>query len=335
MVTISSILASWLTSRQEYMEGVDIFKRLSNDKARLAHFLRFHSHMTISRLTEEIEKLYSKAKEAPGLQSQELDATYDQVQSIQVWLDLSSLSTGDNMSYFEGVDLLESITGDHSMATFFNHHISEYGRVQLRKALESLLADLEKLIALRRQKDAAPVTTLDHIRAWLESEQNYVAGGLLLSKLTSNPALISLFNGDETPYTRARLQTELERLYDEQRRKEKQDLNVTGEIPAAEAVHSLEGALETPLPAASQLATQEQSLLDPGLKDSAAADTDPADDDSEVPDVMLGHTIENLRKSLSKLRLKEQTPERLAIIKMNETRLQTLLQRKNSLIQAN
>jgi hypothetical protein len=86
MVTISSILSAWLMSNQDYTEGVDIFQRLSNDKAQLSRFLRFRSHMTEARLKEEIEKLYSESKQTQAEQGHELDPTDALMHSLHLWL---------------------------------------------------------------------------------------------------------------------------------------------------------------------------------------------------------------------------------------------------------
>jgi len=50
-----------------------------------------------------------------------------------------------------------------------------------------------------------------------------------------------------------------------------------------------------------------------------------------LPDVRVKATIDNLRKNLSKIRKREPTPERLALIARHETNLQKLLARWHSL----
>ena len=50
-----------------------------------------------------------------------------------------------------------------------------------------------------------------------------------------------------------------------------------------------------------------------------------------LPDHMVKQTIDNLRKNLSKMRRREQTPERIALIEKHEASLEKLLQRWASL----
>lgn len=63
----------------------------------------------------------------------------------------------------------------------------------------------------------------------------------------------------------------------------------------------------------------------------ARPDQLPDTDAIDVPDHLLKQTIDNLRKNLSKMRKREATPERVALIQKHEATLNSLLQRWDSL----
>ncbi len=328
MVTITNILHSWLNSNQDYPQGVDIFRRVSKDASLIYHFRRFASDHNGRRLKEEMEKLYHQSKQAPVLKTEEAQVTVPMMQDLRIWLDC-------DRNYFEGVKLLVALSGDALLESFFMDHISNFSQSLLYKELRKLNEELESAAAQKKAKNAVPVTLLDHLRAWLNGERDYDKGVEIFCKSSEDASLISFFKNHDTDYSHMRLNKMLDDLYSELRSTEGTEENETTAMPLIDKGSSIKQSIGTsenfePDPAGDQ--SDELDTVDQGDTVSLSELTQ---QDANIPDIGLKHAIANLRKSLSKLRQKEQTPERVAIIQKQQTRLALLLQRWNSLNQVN
>ena len=326
MVTITNILQSWLMGDQDYTQGVDIFRRVSKDASLVSYFRRFASGHTGGRLKDEMEKLYQELKEAPTLPNKEAVVTDRMMEDLRIWLDC-------DRNYFEGIEMLLALSGDASLKDFFMDHFSNFSQSLLHKELARLYKELEKTAAQQKAKTAAPVTILDQLRRWLNGEREYAKGVEIFCKSSEDASLISFFKDHDTDYSHVRLDSKLEDLYKELCSKEETQQNATVTTLIPDEGSSIEQEDNTLKLTESNSAGDQSDELDPGDQNGTVSPSELSQQDANIPDAELKHVIDNIRKSLSKLRQREQTPERMVMIQKHQIRLELLLQRWNSLNQ--
>ncbi len=206
--TITNFIGAWLVSSRHYANGKDLLQRVCKD-ARLLNFFRNpQSDYLERRLTEEIERLSYEFNTAPVPETKELSVTEGDLETLDLWLN------GDR-SYYEGVKMLSSMTGNESLAPFFLHEITAYGQSLLAREIEKLFKELQRLQHEEQAGKAPAVTIKDLLRHWLYySDRNYVHGVNLFSVLNEDASLLAFFQGYESEYKRGRLVQELEKIYD-------------------------------------------------------------------------------------------------------------------------
>ena len=208
MTTIKNILHSWLVSRQDYTQGVDIFRRVSKDASLISYFCRFASDYTASRLRQEMEKLYLELKTETDSPIKFLEVSDLMKKKLCTWLDFDE-------SYFEGVGILVSLTGDASLDIFFSNHISEYSKRLLHKELKSNYEELESAAAAQNKKPAGDITMVDHLKAWFNGDRNYGKGIDIFCTLTNSSTRGSFFRNNDNDATHKELYQELDKLYNQ------------------------------------------------------------------------------------------------------------------------
>lgn len=207
---------------------------------------------------------------------------------------------------------------------------------------------------------------VEQLRNWLNGSRDYATGVAIYGQLGDNAALKTVLQKGRTEYLQQRLESELDAIYDIVHAApitilpstpRPYNLNPVLENAADQTASQLYKKMMNDRAVLFSLARQ--SLLtdanQPDLVDQrrqlaisiceqnyavskayeqldhirryGVLPGDAPAEEAPVPDAQVKSTIDNIRKNLSKMRQREQTPERVALIQQHEQHLQILLER--------
>ena len=373
MITITKILHNWLTGAQHYEQGIDILQRLSNDARLIAFFRKFQSDYTKRRLFQEVSKLYDLHEAAPAASEAEKKSTESGLAMVEDWVHgeqgyhdginifealgadaglvaffsdrftpfsgsllqkemirlldeltrlrkeeiqrtapkptirdvLSYWLNNSDHDYVQGVNLISVLSTDKDLVSFFQKYNSDFAHRRLVEELEKIYEGMMATVPLTPtvvEEEQAPPRLPKNPE--LEVAAAHKASQLYKQMMNDRAVLFNLtkVEGWDDPNKPDLV---------EQRR----------QLALSICAQNYEVG-----EAYDELAHVRQHGTLPNTEEEKQ-------EEGEVPDLELKPTIDNLRKALSKLRQKEQTPERVAKIQQHESRLQELLQRWNRLKQ--
>lgn len=234
-------------------------------------------------------------------------------------LELIKLWLNSNRNYLEGVVILSKFCDNKPLLGVMR---SENNRN--KKRLEEMMWEQYELL----KKDVKPISSNVNIIASNANKVAPVANKLILPVNKNIPEVVKEDFKSSPVYIAAKLAADKEYrevmsdravLFHQAKPESWEDVNTPDKVSARS---ELAVKVATGYNRASKLYQKADHVLATGQLPDAELSNE--NDYELLPDHMVDKTISNIRKNLSKLRKREQTPERLELIKKHEENLKKL-----------